>query len=133
MLASPCEKRVGMPAARSPPLPRSWRSTSARKSSMNSLHPSRSPQNATLEPITGPKSRSTGASRCAMVATNFGKAFEATTGSSRGAGASPRPGCIGALPPHFSRSVSMAQVVQNGESSQELLRMPTGGSPWRCR
>ena len=43
-------------------------STSAKKSSMNSLQPSRSPKNSTLVPITGPKSMRTGERRLSVSA-----------------------------------------------------------------
>ena len=70
---------------------RACRSKSANRSSMNSLQPRRSPKNATLLPMTGPKSMSTGdVGWCASAPRNFGNAFDGTTGSSpRRAGASP--------------------------------------------
>ena len=48
---------------------------------MNSLQPRCSPKNATLVPMTGPKSMTTGASVCDSALRNLGSAFDGMTGS----------------------------------------------------
>ena len=69
------------------------------------------------------------------VATNFGNALEATTGSSRGAGASPlRPGASARLPPHFRRSVSMdAGSTRRGRTVARSQRRRTGAAQLLAR
>ena len=88
---SPCRKRVARLGASSSVVPAcACRSMSEMRSSMNSLHPRRSPRNSTLLPTTGPKSSRSGDVWFESAARNFGSALDATAGS-----AAPRAGAAG--------------------------------------
>src|SRR6185437_15657885 len=87
---------------------------SAARSSMCSLQPSCSPKKATLGPMTGPQSTSTGDSHDDSAARNFGSAFDGTMASAVAADgevSTPPPAWSGRLPPNFSRSVIATELT----------------------
>ena len=136
---SACEKRFESASGSSSRVPaRLWRSRSDARSSMNSLQPRFSPKNATLGPMTGPKSISTGASVFDSAPMNLGSAFDTTIESAAladGASvAAPAPG-PGRLPPNFKRSemdtLACRQAVRSLRSAVvgRLLRSQQRDAP----
>jgi hypothetical protein len=83
MLADSCRNRFDKAAGRSSSFPsRTCRSMSLNKSSTMILQPSCSPKKLTLEPTTGPRSRSTGCVRALRLATKRASTFVGCTGAS---------------------------------------------------